>query len=178
MKMISMNSLLKTLYQRSTLPIKATIACFNPHVIFLLLKKEEKDDNISLEGEKLINWDHKPSYDEYPSQLEDKTKECSFPNTSNYNELPYKPSIPLEDTSSVSSRSQDQMPCDQMREVEIKERKESLSIFPNTPHDQKWTKAICIEDESENQQAMQQPSIVEEGPNAIIFLFTQSNVIG
>jgi hypothetical protein len=40
------------------------------------------------------------------------------------------------------------------------------------------TKAICIEDESENQQATPQPSTVEEGPNAILFLFTQSNVQG
>jgi hypothetical protein len=70
------------------------------------------------------------------------------------------------------------MPCDQMIKVEIKERQASLSLFPNTPHDQEWTKAICIEDESENQQAIQQPSTIEEGPNAILFLFTQSNVIG
>jgi hypothetical protein len=42
------------------------------------------------------------------------------------------------------------MPRDQMRKVEIKERQASLSIFPNTPHDQEWTKAICIEDELEN----------------------------
>jgi hypothetical protein len=68
------------------------------------------------------------------------------------------------------------MPCDQMREVEIKEIQESLSLFPNTPHDQEWTKAICVEDESKNQQAMQQTSTMEEGPNAILFLFTQSNV--
>ena len=63
-----------------------------------------------------------------------------------------------------------------MREVEIKERQSSLILFPNTPHDQEWTKAICIEDESENQQAIQQPRTVDEGPNAILFLFTQSNV--
>jgi hypothetical protein len=65
-----------------------------------------------------------------------------------------------------------------MRKVEIKERKASLSLFPNTPHDQEWTKAIFIKDESENQQAIQQPRTVEEGPNTILFLFTQSNVVG
>jgi hypothetical protein len=70
------------------------------------------------------------------------------------------------------------MPCDQMREVEIKERQESLSLFPNTPHDQEWTKAICIEDESLNQQAIQQPRTVEEGPNTILFLFTQTMLQG
>jgi hypothetical protein len=69
------------------------------------------------------NWDHKPSYDEYPSQLEDKTKECSFPSTSNCDELPYQSIIPLKDTSSVSSSNQDQMPCDQMRKVEIRKDK-------------------------------------------------------
>jgi hypothetical protein len=68
------------------------------------------------------------------------------------------------------------MPCDQMRKVEIKERQASLSLFSSTPHDQEWTKAICIEDESENQQATPHPSTVKEGPNAILFLFTQSNV--
>ena len=93
------------------------------------------------------NWDHNPSYDEYPSQSEDKTEECIFPSTSNCDELLYQLPIPLEDTSSVSSRNQDQMPCEQMREVEIKERKASLRLFPNTPHDQEWTKAICIENE-------------------------------
>jgi hypothetical protein len=149
---------------------------FQPSCHIFVAEKEEKDDNLILEGEKLRNWDHKPSYDEYPSQSEDKTEECSFPRTSNCDELPYQPHIPLEDTSSVSSSSQDQMPCDQMRKVEIKERQASLILFPNTPHDQEWTKAICIEDESENQQAIQQPSTVEEGPNAILFLFTQSNV--
>jgi hypothetical protein len=65
-----------------------------------------------------------------------------------------------------------------MREVEIKEIQASLRLFTNTPHDQEWTKAICIEDESENQQAMQQPSTMEEEPNATIFIFTQSNVVG
>jgi len=151
---------------------------FQPSCHIFVAEKEEKDDNLILEGEKLRNWDHKPSYDEYPSQSKDKTEECSFPSTSNCDELPYQPPIPLEDTSSVSSSSQDQMPCDQMRKVEIKERQASLSLFPNTPHDQEWTKAICIEDESENQQAIQQPRTVDEGPNAILFLFTQSNVAG
>jgi hypothetical protein len=70
------------------------------------------------------------------------------------------------------------MPCDQMRKVEIKERQASLSLFPNTLHEQEWTKAICIEDELESQQAIQQPRTVEEGPNVILFLFTQSNVAG
>ena len=37
---------------------------------------------------------------------------------------------------------------------------------------------MCIEDQSENQQAIQQPRTMEEGPNAILFLFTQSNVAG
>jgi hypothetical protein len=59
-----------------------------------------------------------------------------------------------------------------MREVEIKEIQESIRLFPNTPHDQEWNKAICIEDESENQQAMQQPNTVEEGTNRVLFLFT------
>jgi hypothetical protein len=93
-------------------------------------------------------------------------------------ELPYQTPIPLEDTSSISSSNQDQMPCDQMRKVEIKERQASLSLFPNTLHDQEWTNAICIEDESENQQAIQRPRTMEEGPNAIRFLFTQSKVTG
>jgi hypothetical protein len=151
---------------------------FQPSCHIFVAEKKEKDDNLILEGEKLRNWDHKTRYDEYLSQSKDKTKECSFPSTSNCDELPYQPPIPLEETSAVSSRSQYQMPCDQMRKVEIKERKTSLRIFPNTPHDQEWTKAICIEDESENQNAIQQPRIVEEGPNAILFLFTQSNVTG
>jgi hypothetical protein len=47
-----------------------------------------------------------------------------------------------------------------MRKVEIKEIQASLRLFPNTPHDQGWTKAICIEDELENQQAIQQPRTV------------------
>jgi hypothetical protein len=149
---------------------------FQPSCHIFVSEKEEKDDNLILEGEKLRNWNHKPSYDEYPSQSEDKTKECSFPITSNCDELPYQPPIPFEDTSLVSSRSQDQLPCDQMRKVEIKEIQASLIIFPNTPHDQEWTKAICIEDESKNQQAIQQPSTVEEGPVEILFLFTQINV--
>ena len=34
-----------------------------------------ENDNLILEGEKLRNWDHKPSYDEYPSQSEDKIEE-------------------------------------------------------------------------------------------------------
>jgi len=91
---------------------------------------------------------------------------------------PYQPPIPLEDTSLVSSSSQDQMPCDPMRKVEIKERQASLILFPNTPHDQEWTNTICIEDESENHRAIQQPRTVDEGPNAIIFLFTQRNIVG
>jgi hypothetical protein len=115
---------------------------------------------------------------QYPSQSEDKIEEFSFPSTSNFDELSYQPTIPLEDTSLVSSSSQDQMPCDQMRKVEINERQASLSLFPNTPHDQEWTKAIYIEYESENQQAIQQPRTVDEGPNAILFLFTQRNVVG
>ena len=65
-----------------------------------------------------------------------------------------------------------------MRKVEIKERKASLSLFYSTPHDQEWAKAICIKDESENQKSIQQPRTVEEAPNAILFLFTQSNVAG
>ena len=104
---------------------------FQPSCHIFVAEKEEKDDNLSLEGEKLRNWDHKPSYDEYPSQSE----ECSFPSTSNCDELPYQLPITLEDTISVSSSSQDQMPCDQMREVEIKEIQASLRRFPNTPHD-------------------------------------------
>jgi hypothetical protein len=63
-----------------------------------------------------------------------------------------------------------------MRKVEIKERQASLRLFPNTPHDQEWTKAICIEDESKNQQAIQKPRTMDDGHNAILFLFTQSNV--
>jgi hypothetical protein len=31
-------------------------------------EKEGEDDNLSLKGKKMRNWDHKPSYDEYPSQ--------------------------------------------------------------------------------------------------------------
>jgi hypothetical protein len=85
---------------------------FQPSCDIFVAEKEEKDDNLILEGEKLRNWDHKPGYDEYPSQSEYKTEECSFPSTSNCDELPYQPPIPLEDTSSVSSRNQDQMPCD------------------------------------------------------------------
>jgi hypothetical protein len=108
---------------------------FQPSCHIFVVEKEEEDDNLSLEGEKLRNWDHKPSYDEYPSQSEDNTEECGFPSTSNCDELPYQPPIPLKDTSSVSSSNQDQTPCDQMRKVEIKERQASLSIFPNTPHD-------------------------------------------
>jgi hypothetical protein len=110
----------------------------------------------------LRNWNHNPSYDEYPSQSEDKIQECSFISTSNCDELPYQPHIPPKDTSLVSSSSQDQMPCDQMRNFEIKERQASLRLFPNTPHDQEWTKAICIEDESKNHQAIQQPRTMEE----------------
>jgi hypothetical protein len=53
-----------------------------------------------------------------------------------------------------------------------------VTSVANTPHDQEWTKAICIKDESENQKSIQQPRTVEEGPNTIIFLFTQSNVAG
>jgi hypothetical protein len=151
---------------------------FQPSCHIFVDEKEGKDDNLILEGEKLRNWDHKPSYDEYPSLSEDKIEEFSFPSTSNCDELAYQTPIPLEDTSSVSSRSQDQMQCDHMRKVEIKERQATLSLFPNTPHDQEWTKAICIEDESENQQAIQQPRIVDEGPYAMIFLFTQSNFAG
>jgi hypothetical protein len=41
---------------------------FQPSCHIFVAEKEEKDDNLSLEGEKLRNWDHKPSYDEYPSQ--------------------------------------------------------------------------------------------------------------
>jgi hypothetical protein len=45
---------------------------FQPSCHIFAVEKEEKDDNLILEGEKLRNWDHKPSYDEYPSQSEDK----------------------------------------------------------------------------------------------------------
>jgi hypothetical protein len=76
---------------------------FQPSCHIFVIEKEEKYDNLILEGEKLRNWDHKPSYDEYPSQSEDNIEECSFPITSNCDELPYQPPIPLEDTSSVSS---------------------------------------------------------------------------
>jgi hypothetical protein len=69
-------------------------------------EKEGEDDNLSLEGKKLRNWDHKPSYDEYSSQLEDKIEECSFPSTSNCDELPYQPPIPLENTRSITSLEQ------------------------------------------------------------------------
>jgi hypothetical protein len=106
---------------------------FQPSCHIFVAEQEEKDDNLSLEGEKLRNWDHKPSYDEYPSQSEDNIEEFSFPITYNCDELPYQPPIPLEDTSSVSSSSQDQFPCDQIRKVEIKEKQASLSLFPNTP---------------------------------------------
>jgi hypothetical protein len=151
---------------------------FQPSCHIFVAEKEEEDDNLILEGEKLRNWDHKTSYDEYHSQSEDNIEELSFLRTSNCDELSYQPPIPLEDISLVSLSNQDQMPCDLMRKVEIKERQASLSLFSNTPHEQKWTKAIFIEDELENQQAIQQPRTVDEGPNAILFLFTQINVAG
>jgi hypothetical protein len=78
---------------------------FQPSCHIFFAKKEDKDDNLSLEGEEMRNWDNKPRYDEYPSQSEDKKEECSFPSSSNCDELPYQPLIPLEDTSLVSSSS-------------------------------------------------------------------------
>jgi hypothetical protein len=70
---------------------------FQPSCHIFVAKKEEKNDNLSSEGENLRNWDHKTSYDEYPSQSEDETEECIFPSTSDCDEIPYQSPISLED---------------------------------------------------------------------------------
>jgi len=41
---------------------------FQPSCHIFVCKKEEKDNSLILEGEKLRNWNDKPRYDEYPSQ--------------------------------------------------------------------------------------------------------------
>jgi hypothetical protein len=41
---------------------------FQPSCHIFVAEKKEKDDNLILEGEKLRNWNHNPSYDEHPSQ--------------------------------------------------------------------------------------------------------------
>jgi hypothetical protein len=52
------------------------------------------------------------------------------------------------------------------------------SLFINEPKISDQIRVCCFENESENQQAMQQPSTLEEGPDAILFLFTQSKITG